>query len=252
MIDSLLVVLSRPHPGKDDEFNEWYSDIHLHDALRFRGSLAAQRFKLGAQQLTLYRNPAQWKYLAVYEVADTVRLTREHVEAMGTERMHISLAFDHRVAYDYYFSPCHFIDNQPGRPADGNVILQQIAVKPGRESEFRRWYGRDMLLPTVCREGVRSGALLQYRTEGQMLEHDPAANFVAIYRLSDLGAMSGWTGASVVAESALVDANGVETSYWEALTPRVTQDEVVHPTAARVAAEEKARERMGDKVIPFK
>ena len=29
MIESVLVVLSRPHAGLDDEFNDWYSNVHL-------------------------------------------------------------------------------------------------------------------------------------------------------------------------------------------------------------------------------
>jgi hypothetical protein len=249
MIESLLVVLSRPHPGKDDEFNDWYSNIHFRDVLRFRGSIAAQRFHLSDKQIAVYRNPLKWKYLALYEVSDADRFTREHMEAIGSLRMQIALAFDNSAVYDYYFFPCQFIDNAPGEPVDGSVVMQQITAKPGQEAAFRRWYGQEHLMPAVSRPGVRSGALLEYRKTGQMFPEDPESNFLAIYRLSDRRAMDNWTGPAALAASTLIDAKLLETSCWDVHIPRLTKDSVLNPTSELLAAEEKARARMGDKII---
>ena len=57
MIEALLVVLSRPLDNRHDEFNDWYSNIHVRDALRFRGSIATRRFSLNESRPAGYNNP---------------------------------------------------------------------------------------------------------------------------------------------------------------------------------------------------
>jgi hypothetical protein len=41
-----LVVMSDALDNRDDEFNNWYDNIHLKDVLAVDGIVAAQRFKL--------------------------------------------------------------------------------------------------------------------------------------------------------------------------------------------------------------
>jgi hypothetical protein len=43
MID---LVFSNPVPGMEDEFNEWYSDRHVHEIVRVPGYVSAQRFRV--------------------------------------------------------------------------------------------------------------------------------------------------------------------------------------------------------------
>jgi hypothetical protein len=249
MLESLLVVFTRPRPGQDEAFNDWYSNIHLRDALRFRGSVASQRFKLSKKQPAGYHDPGQCDYLALYEVTDAVRFTQEHIDSLGTNRQEISLAIDHTQANDFYYYFCNFIDNASGQPPDGNVVLQQVRVTSDKKDEFRRSYVGQYLLPATQRPGVRSGALLQYHKKGQMFPTDPNANFVAIYRLFDPSAMDGWTGAKTLAQSPLVE--NAQTSWWDVLIPRLTKDAVLNPTPELKAAEQGARARMGAKIIQF-
>jgi hypothetical protein len=63
----ILLVLSNAADGRDDEFNDWYTDVHLHDVLAVDGFVAAQRFRLADAQLQPDR-PAPHRYLAVYEI----------------------------------------------------------------------------------------------------------------------------------------------------------------------------------------
>ncbi|AHH17580.1 hypothetical protein NONO_c27880 [Nocardia nova SH22a] len=61
------VVLTNPVTGREDEFNDWYSNTHVHDVLRVPGFVAAQRFELaGAAQRA--EPPYPWSYLALYEI----------------------------------------------------------------------------------------------------------------------------------------------------------------------------------------
>ena len=59
------VVFTEPVPGREDAFNDWYTNIHVPDLLALDGFMAAQRFKLVA--LDGNSQPAG-KYMAIYEL----------------------------------------------------------------------------------------------------------------------------------------------------------------------------------------
>jgi hypothetical protein len=64
----VLLMLAECKPGTEDEFNDWYTNVHLAEVLRADGFVAAQRFRLADT------DPPQEgsSYLAIYEVeADT-------------------------------------------------------------------------------------------------------------------------------------------------------------------------------------
>jgi hypothetical protein len=61
----LLIVLANSEPGRDAEFNTWYSGRHLDDVLKLDGIVAAQRFELSE---TPRPQKSPYRYLAVYEV----------------------------------------------------------------------------------------------------------------------------------------------------------------------------------------
>jgi hypothetical protein len=66
MSKHLLLVLTNPTEGREDEFNEWYTNDHLRDVLKIPGIVAAQRFALsGVQRMT---PPLPWSYFAIYEI----------------------------------------------------------------------------------------------------------------------------------------------------------------------------------------
>lgn len=68
MATSILVVHSRPVEGREDEFNAWYTEVHLPEVLRVDGFVAARRFQFVAAGHE--QPPGGLPYLAVYEVAD--------------------------------------------------------------------------------------------------------------------------------------------------------------------------------------
>lgn len=46
MRDYAYVVLSGPVAGREEEYNRWYSEQHLHDVVAVPGFISAQRFRL--------------------------------------------------------------------------------------------------------------------------------------------------------------------------------------------------------------
>lgn len=66
MARHLMVVLSNAKPGEEEEFNHWYSDLHMLETInKLEGFASAQRF----ERATLPGAPdVPYRYLAVYEV----------------------------------------------------------------------------------------------------------------------------------------------------------------------------------------
>ena len=61
MAKQILLVLSDPVAGREDEYNDWYNNQHLHDVCNAPGFLSARRFKI-------LDGDAGHRYLAIYEM----------------------------------------------------------------------------------------------------------------------------------------------------------------------------------------
>jgi hypothetical protein len=62
---SFLLAFSNPVKGKEDEFNDWYTNVHIVEASAIEGFISTRRFKLSSAQL---RDNQPYKYLAIYEI----------------------------------------------------------------------------------------------------------------------------------------------------------------------------------------
>jgi len=98
-----LVVLSNPVAGRDAEYNDWYTHVHLRDITAIPGFLSAQRFRM--------RNPVgfdhPWKYLAIYEMEsdDPDGVVEKMLSLQGSDAMVISEALDIDGALAGVFEP---------------------------------------------------------------------------------------------------------------------------------------------------
>ena len=87
----ILAVASNPVAGREDEYNDWYTNRHLGDVLKVPGFQSAQRFRIAQDD-----SSAQWKYLAIYEFeSDDPAATLANLTARaGTPDMVLSDAMD--------------------------------------------------------------------------------------------------------------------------------------------------------------
>lgn len=61
-----MVVLSNARPGREDEFNRWYSEVHVLDTVhKLEGFSTGQRFELANLPDA---PPCGFRYLAIYEI----------------------------------------------------------------------------------------------------------------------------------------------------------------------------------------
>lgn len=88
-----LVVLTNAVEGKEDEFNQWYSEKHLDDVLSIPGFVAAQRHKIVGEPVAA--NPL-WRYFATYELDtdDPQGSIDEMMRRVGTDKMPMSDGMD--------------------------------------------------------------------------------------------------------------------------------------------------------------
>lgn len=86
----ILVGLSGPQPGRDDDYNTWYTEKHVRDALKVIGT--AERGKLDRTQGGV---EPPFPYIAVYEVeTDDLDATLAELEKACAEGAGFSDAID--------------------------------------------------------------------------------------------------------------------------------------------------------------
>jgi hypothetical protein len=102
MAAHVMVVYTNPVAGQEDEYNEWYNNVHLKEVLQTPGMIAARRFSLvdGAGS----GDEPQHRYLAIYELeSEDVKGT---LKAMLGMPMNMSGAIDTKHAFMRVWEAC--------------------------------------------------------------------------------------------------------------------------------------------------
>ena len=100
-----LVVFSNPVEGREDEYNDWYTNTHLRDVLKIPGFIGAQRFARSKEQLG--SEPLPYRYMAIYDIeTDDIKATMEALgKAAAAGEMMISRAMDMEHIANWIFTP---------------------------------------------------------------------------------------------------------------------------------------------------
>ncbi|MBP6580893.1 MAG: hypothetical protein KA199_05095 [Sphingorhabdus sp.] len=61
-------ILSRSHPGREEELAAWYRDQHLADVCRMPGVVGGQLFRMDFQRVYELDDAPQWTLMAIYEL----------------------------------------------------------------------------------------------------------------------------------------------------------------------------------------
>ncbi len=92
---TLFLVLSNPVAGKDDEFNEWYDNVHVRDVLSIPGMMSAQRYALYETEINRAAGiTPTHRYLCVYEMKgdpDSIMGSVQEAVASGAMSIHEAL-----------------------------------------------------------------------------------------------------------------------------------------------------------------
>ena len=73
MAKYIMMVRSNPVAGREDEYNDWYSNRHLQDVVGVPGFRSAERFKLQIPMIGDHK----YRYLALYDMDRATDAERE-------------------------------------------------------------------------------------------------------------------------------------------------------------------------------
>ena len=251
-IPSIFLVMTDANPGQEDEFNDWYTNIHCHDIMRLKGSIAVQRFKLSPYQLRYNAanfGPAQ-PYLCIYELGDTQQNIDDHVEQCFSDAMPITSALRLDASEDFYYLNVDANKNpvESYGPRGGHVLTIRMNVLPGKEAEFEQWYTREYLPRSLRLIGFESGDL--YRAADiQLVTSPPTFAHSAVYHVADpMVAIesldSHLAQAGTILDCPLVDRAGIRIAVYSPITSRLTAEQVRNQSPEQQALEDRIRAGM--------
>jgi hypothetical protein len=97
----VVVVLTEPVEGREDEFNDYYENLHIDEVLASTGWLSGQRFRLSGEVGAKCPLP----YLAIYEAeADTAAEVLTTLSATRPQRQQ-SAALNMKTAAVWVYAP---------------------------------------------------------------------------------------------------------------------------------------------------
>lgn len=238
-MQSLLTVLINPIEGREADFNDWYTNVHIRDVMRFPGSIRVQQLIASTVQLT----PPSHKYFTLYDTFDPALLSQAHKDAAGTRRMVVGNAHDKPNVINGYYYGVASATNQPTMltPDCQPLILEQIDVPENERTRFEEWYISSRLTMLLKAPSHISGTFMRFDPAGQMREFVPAYSHIALWRVQDLAiALSSW---SDTASSESFAGLTRRVSCFEVMAPYLTRDHVLEASAQMQQLEEAARQR---------
>lgn len=79
-----MVVFTRPKAGREDEYNDWYQNIHLRELVAFPGIVGAQRYKLSVRLGAGEAEP----YLSIYDIdCDDARVVAQAIQQAAENQL---------------------------------------------------------------------------------------------------------------------------------------------------------------------
>lgn len=246
--ESILVVYQNPVPGRQEPYDDWYTHIHIRDAMRLEGAIATQRFVVADDQPVLGGKrvvPGYWAH-TVYEWESAAKSVQGHAARAGTPLMEITRDGSFSGLRDYFYRPVllsHGWTREKGFRRGRDILTAMIIPPAGAEAEFIEWFGQPHVPDTLALEGIRSVGLFSLH-EQQSLPVPCRFPLVAIYGLNDrASAMQAWADRHDAGSDAALSARAenVEIGCWQPRTGRLRAEDVANPSSAAAAEERRAR-----------
>jgi hypothetical protein len=252
-LESILVVFQNPAEGHLYAYDDWYTNVHIRDAMRLDGAIATQRFIVHDDQLVLGGRkvtPGHWAH-TIYEWESAAKSVQGHHELGATPLMEITRNCSFINLRDYFYRPnflSHGWNRETGFRTGDTVLTAMIKPKAGTERSFAEWFQNAHAPATLSLPGFATCGLFTLHEE-QSLPNPCPFPLVAIYGLTDARtALPAW--------SARYDAKGecdlsaqvedLEATCWHKRINRLRAEEVRTPKAQAEAEEQRAREAYRD------
>lgn len=211
-MNTILVAHMNALPGRESEFDEWYTYVHIRDVMRMRGAVAVQRFS--ARDSAGYA-PPDYRFLTIYEVADPSALSKAHSDAAGTSSLVLSPAADLGRTSVYYYQFLLQEERARAAPPSTGTILVDYPVAPFDIAAMRR------RVATRFDQGCGESAwLVKVLPYAQMFRRPTEYPYLALY------SFPGDLDADQVNASAAGGSGRWRSATYVARTERLTRDHV--------------------------
>ena len=254
-LESILVVFQNACEGRQESYDDWYTNVHIRDAMRIEGAIATQRFVTADEQPVIAGTPLRPPYFAhtIYEWESAAKSVIGHSERAGTPLMEISRDCSFDGLLDYFFRPVflsHGWSREQGFRRGDSVMTILIAPSAGDQA-FTEWF-RDSHAPAVLGLGGIDSVGLFSLHEEQSLPMPLRFPFVAVYGVTDRSAATrSWsehTGSGSDADLS-AKAQEIEVGCWQPRIARLRAEQVANPDAASDADEARARALYADRFL---
>ncbi|GGC19034.1 hypothetical protein GCM10011371_03340 [Novosphingobium marinum] len=255
-LESILVVYQNPLEGRLSAYDDWYTNVHIRDAMRLDGAIATQRFAVHALQPTIEGQrvtPRFWAH-TIYEWESAAASVQGHSERAGTELMQITGDASFTGLRDFFFRPEHLShgwEREAGFRGSASAVMTALLEPAGDPDDFAKWFASEHAPHTTSLPGIGSASLFSLHEE-QSLPVASEFPLVAVYGLSDAAqAIAAWS-----ERHAAGDPNDLgyrtaryEIGCWEPRTPRLMARDVLSPSPAALAEETRARAAYADRYL---
>lgn len=254
-LESILVVFQNARDGRRESYDDWYTNVHIRDAMRIEGAIATQRFVTANEQPMIAGAPIQPAYFAhtIYEWESAAKSVVGHSERAGTPLMEISNDCSFNGLLDYFFRPVflsHGWSREEGFRRGDSVMT--VLISPSESDQaFTEWF-RSIHVPAVLGLGGIGSAGLFSLHEEQSLPVPLRFPFVAVYGLTDRSvATRSWSEQAGTGSAADLTAKAqeIEVGCWQPRIARLRAEQVANPDAASAAKEARARALYADRFL---
>jgi hypothetical protein len=234
---SQLIVLSEAVEGRHEEFNDWYSWVHIRDVMRLsRVVIAVQRFRRAEHPLAPSSARYPQPYLAIYETSDPKRMTDDH-RLVFTDEMPISSAYSFNNICEAYYDTIALKGPTPAHAPRADLIVERVESTTASPA-FLDWYLETRFAALCKLDHVVSG-LVGKSSAHQMYEAGARPELTAIYRSTDLArSLQAWSR----------DGADIAIDCYTPVIDRLTATSVLAPDPASQEMARAKREAMGDRV----
>jgi hypothetical protein len=244
----VMLVFANPVPGREVEFNEWYTNTHMGDLVQLPGWMGAQRFRI-ITSVTPRPSVAGYShgYLIIWDLEETEANTAlaRMTAAIAGGKSRLGAAFNYtpgagangtfetlgpRVMRPDGKGPTLPDPADSKTPRPNRYVLMDFANPlPGREAEFDKGVNERMASVLLLPGWMAAQRFRMAETPGRAPSAKP--KYLTIWETEGPRAQAvhdtliSAQKSGAVKKNVAVDESTAETVYWEPITPYITKDD---------------------------
>jgi hypothetical protein len=242
------LVFANPIPGREAEFNDWYTNVHMGDLVQLPGWTGAQRFRI----VTTVQPPPstggyRHGYLMIWdlEATDAIGPLSMSTAAIAGGKSRRGAAFNYnpgagssgtwetmgpRVTRPDGKGPTKTdaSDNKTPRP-NRYILLEFTNALPGRDADFDK-FARKRIQSVLSLPGWMAAQRFRMAdTPGRTPSEKP--KYLTLWEAEGASAqalnntLNQALESGVVVKNAAADESAAEIVYWEPISPHITKDD---------------------------